>query len=76
MHAKFDASFMSIQRASISTPVSGSKKRENSLFQYVVMFSANQSGNAVTPGQTTPCQIVPLARSMKMLSSAPLLNGP
>lgn len=66
--AKFDGSFISIHKASMSMPDSGSKNKANSLSQYVVMFSENQSGNAVTPGHTTPCQTEPLARSKKMLS--------
>lgn len=59
----------------MSTPVSGLKKSANSLSQYDVMFSANQSGNAVTPGQTTPCQTEPFSRRRKMLSSTPRLKA-
>lgn len=76
LQAKFDGSFMSIHSASMSMPVSGLKNSANSLSQYAVIFLENQSGNAVTPGQTTPCQIEPLARRRKMSSSAPRLKGP
>lgn len=76
LQGKFDGSFMSIHSASMSTPPSGSKNSANSLSQYAVMFSANQSGNEVTPGQTTPCQIEPLARRSQMSSSTPRLKGP
>lgn len=66
---------MSIHRASMSTPVSGSKKSANSLFQYDEMFWENQSGKAVTPGQTTPCQTEPFSRRRKTLSSTPRLKA-
>ena len=51
---KLDASFMSIHRASMSTPVLGSKKEENSPFQYRCVPGANQSGKAVGAGPDHP----------------------
>lgn len=66
---------MSIHKASMSTPDSGLKKSANSLSQYAETFWENQSGKAVTPGQTTPCQTEPFSRRRKMLSSTPRLNA-
>lgn len=76
LQGKLLGSFISIQRASISTPSSGEKKIRNSLSQYELALGWNQSGNAVTPGHTTPFQIVLFsARLRKMSAWTPRSNG-
>jgi hypothetical protein len=72
---KSEGSFISIQRASMSTPELGLKKIANSLSQWAVIFALNQSGNAVMPGHTTPSHMDPLVLFRKMLSSTPRSKG-
>jgi len=47
-------SFMSIQRASMSGPLTPSKKFTNCSFQYCCASFSNQSGKYEGPAHTTP----------------------
>lgn len=68
---KFDASFISIQSASMSMPVWALKKLSNSPFQEVCVSGLNQSGKTVGPDHTTPLKIVPLGYLRKTSGAVP-----